>query len=172
MNQNPEVSEDVYQPPKSLSLVDETEGTGLLGESLTLEQFLRLKAIYRRSVSANIFTGFIFCAMALSFWIVFQNPGQTGIRAVFGCLGLFYLVAGITLGRRSSLGRYLGMLAAVTFLPLLPLGTLVGAYGLYSLIPDWSIFGKTRLMHDEIQKAYRAREMKAARAVKSGLKAR
>lgn len=163
------MSENPYRAPESQPSIPQDSEHELLSGSLNFEQYLKLKTIYRRSTRLNIFTGFVFCAAAFVIYTVATSasdffPGQLA----FGALGGLYALAGVLLAQRTVLGRYLGFLVALTFLALFPLGTLVGIYGLWLLAVAGPIFGKKRMMHDEIKKRFRERE----RLAKKNLTAR
>lgn len=158
------MSDNPYQPPEARLLVVGSSDRELLTGSLNFKQFIRLKKIYRRSVRVNVFTGFVLFAAALLLYpsVMFGDEGSSRLAAA-GAGGL-YLFTGVALARRVGYGRYLGLLAGLSFTVVVPWGTVVGVIGLWTLIPAASIFGRERMMHDEIKRAYRARLSKAKEA--------
>ena len=77
---------------------------------------------------------------------------------IFGAIAAFYLVAMVGLVLRSSWGRILGIIICIFSLISIPIGTIVGAAGLFALFGAPQLFGAGRLLHKDLKVEFKLRK--------------
>jgi hypothetical protein len=79
-------------------------------------------------------------------------------KLVFMGLALFYMVAIIGIFKRTSWGRIMGILVCILSLINIPLGTIIGAVGLFAFIKAPNLFGHGRVLHKDLKAEFKLRK--------------
>ena len=119
--------------------------------------FQSLKKLYHRSCNVNAITfllglGLIFLLVA-SF--LPSGEGEPSLRFVFIGLAVFYAIAIFGLFNRSSWGRILGIIVCIISLINIPIGTLIGIFGLFAFFGSPQLFGAERVTHKALKAEFK-----------------
>ena len=119
--------------------------------------FNSLKKLYHRSCNVNAITfllglGLIFLLVA-SF--LPSDEGSHSLRFVFIGLAVFYAIAIFGLFNRSSWGRILGIIVCIISLINIPIGTLIGIFGLFAFFGSPQLFGIDRIKHKALKSDFK-----------------
>ncbi len=141
-----------YTSPQS-EIAQPTQGNAVFSNL----DFKSLKKLYHRSCNVNAITfllglGFIFLLVA-SFLPV--NEGEPSLRFVFIGLAVFYAMAIFGLFNRSSWGRILGIIVCIISLINIPVGTLIGIFGLFAFFGAPQLFGSDRVRHKDLKAEFK-----------------
>lgn len=105
----------------------------------------------QRLAFAEVMVGILHCAAGILFIIAFgSNPFRFGVQenetfegVMVSLVALLLLVTGVLaivggqmLRKRTPRGRIVGLFAAFLMIVVIPLGTLVGSYGIWVLFQD------------------------------------
>lgn len=126
--------------------------------------FKEIKKLHHSSRNVNAINillsiGLVFMAIAA----LFPEMGDPTLRAIFIGLAVFYAIAVIGIYKRTPWGRVLGIIACTISLINIPIGTIIGGFGLYAFISAPQLFGKNRITHKEIKA-----ELKRQKAIQKG----
>ena len=115
--------------------------------------FKRLKKMYHRSSNVNVITfllglGMIFITFAA---LAPDSTNSIEMRIFLFGLASLYAIAVVGLFKRTAWGRILGIMISILTLFGFPLGTLIGACGLFAFFGAPQLFGKNRVTHREVK---------------------
>lgn len=109
--------------------------------------FKQLKKLYHRSCNVNVIT-FLIGLGLITLAVITILPDteyESFMRFIFIGLMVFYAAAVIGLYKRTSWGRILGIIACILSLINVPLGTLIGVFGLFAFFGAPELFGANRI---------------------------
>ena len=119
--------------------------------------FKQLKKLYHRSCNVNAIT-FLLGLGLIGLAIVSMLPDaeyEPFMRFVFVGLAIFYAVAVVGLFRRTAWGRILGIIVCIISLINIPIGTAIGAFGLFAFFGAPELFGSNRVSHRELKSEFK-----------------
>jgi FtsH-binding integral membrane protein len=119
--------------------------------------FKQLKKLYHRSCNVNAIT-FLLGLGLIALAIVSILPDaeyETSMRFVFVGLTVFYAMAVVGLFKRTAWGRILGIIVCVISLINIPIGTAIGAFGLFAFFGAPELFGSNRVTHRELKTEFK-----------------
>ena len=140
-----------YTPPQSESVPPNGDGTALGGHD-----FKQLKKLYHRSSNVNVITFLL--GLGLIFIVILSaipDMGEDFPRFLLIGIAAFYAAAIVGLFKRTSWGRILGIIVCILSLVNIPIGTLIGAFGLFAFFGSPQLFGKDRLTHNELKAEFK-----------------
>jgi len=117
--------------------------------------FEDLKKLYHRSCNVSAITfllGLGCIGLIGAFFLPMEEA--TSMRYLFIGLGLFYAAAAAGLYNRTSWGRILGIIVSIISLINIPLGTLIGIFGLFAFFGSPQLFGPDRVKHKALKNEY------------------
>lgn len=163
-----------YASPAATTAVSPPE----LNSSLAgITDFKQLKKLYHRSCNINAIAFlvglglvFILPAMLLPLTAAQTPPGSESMMAILLAVMGFYLLTFIGLFLRTSWGRVLGIIACLVSLLTLPVGTIIGAVGLFAFFGAPQLFGTDRITHAQLKGEFKAQkaEQKRQRRIAAG----
>jgi len=153
------VTDNVYAPPRAN--LETQEGPPELWQI----EFKRLKRLYNASHTIRAL-GFLYAlgifglvsAIALSSGTYARSGYAAGLAAMlflFGGLSLLGVVSSFT---RPRWGRWLGVVLCVLTLLSIPVGTVIGIFGLIAYAQGGRLFGAGRLKHKDVVDVYKQRK--------------
>ena len=119
--------------------------------------FKQLKKLYHRSCNVNAIT-FLLGLGLIGLAIVSMLPNaeyEPFMRFVFVGLAVFYGVAVVGLFKRTAWGRILGIIVCIISLINIPIGTAIGAFGLFAFFGAPELFGSNRVTHRELKSEFK-----------------
>ncbi|MFT4175933.1 MAG: hypothetical protein QM627_04695 [Luteolibacter sp.] len=121
--------------------------------------FKQLKKLYHRSSNINVITFLLSIALiASAFASIMPDIGEEIPRVAFIGMTIFYALAVAGLFRRTSWGRILGIVVCIMSLLSIPIGTLIGAFGLFAFFGAPQLFGTDRVTHKELKSEFKLRK--------------
>ena len=113
----------------------------------------QIKKLYYRSCNVNAIAVILGLGFLILVIVSILPDARRGfaMRFGFGGLAVFYVVTIAGLFRRTAWGRILGIIACVTFLLNIPIGTAIGIFGLFAFIGAPNLFGSNRVTHRELK---------------------
>jgi len=134
--------------------------------SLSDLDFKKLKKLYYRSCNVNAITFLIGLALIFILVGLFQSRDQIDSLFLLMISGLvvFYVLAIVGLYTRKSWGRILGIIVSVLSLINVPVGTLIGIFGLFAFIGSPQLFGENRFTHEALKTEFKWQKTKQKRA--------
>jgi len=119
--------------------------------------FKQLKKLYYRSCNVNAITFLLGLAVILLVVVsMLPDTGQeTTMKWVFMGLAAFYASAAVGLFRRTAWGRILGIIVSLLSLINIPIGTVIGACGLFAFFGAPELFGANRITHRELKSEFK-----------------
>ena len=119
--------------------------------------FKQLKKLYHRSRNVTAIT-FILGLNLIILAVVSMLPDtgyETPMRLILIGLAAFYAVAIVGLSRRTAWGRILGIIVCIISLINIPIGTVIGAFGLFAFFEAPELFGSNRVTHRELKAEFK-----------------
>lgn len=122
--------------------------------------FKSLKKLYCRSRNVNAITFLLGLGLIVLLGGSFlpSEEGEPSLRFIFMGLAVFYAVAIVGLYNRSSWGRILGIIVCIISLINIPLGTLIGIFGLFAFFGSPQLFGVERLTHKSLKEEFKSQK--------------
>lgn len=121
--------------------------------------FKQFKKLYYRSCNVNALTmlmalGLVALVIAA---VVVGSEGEAP-RGVFIGMAAFYAAVVIGLFKRTSWGRILGIIVCIISLISIPIGTAIGAFGLFAFFGAPQLFGPARVTHASLKTEFKLRK--------------
>jgi hypothetical protein len=122
--------------------------------------FKQLKKLYYRSCNVNAFNFFLgLGSIGLLFLLIspineyesFTKYTEKSMKLVSVGQAVFYAVAVVGLFKRTAWGRIVGIIVCVIILINFPIGTAMGAFGLFAFFKAPELFGSNRVTHRELK---------------------
>src|SRR6266496_947575 len=130
-------------------------GSGQLREL----DFNQLKKLYHRSCNVNAITFLLGLGLIpLAIASLVPDIGHEVPRVIFIGFAVFIAVAVIGLFTRTSWGRILGIIVCIISLINIPIGTLIGIFGLFAFFGAPQLFGANRVTHKELKSEFKLRK--------------
>ena len=119
--------------------------------------FKQLKKLYHRSCNVNAITFLLGLGLiVLAIDSMLPNAEyEPFIRFVFVGLAVFYAVGVVGLFKRTAWGRILGIIVCIISLINIPIGTAIGAFGLFAFFGAPELFGSNRVTHRELKSEFK-----------------
>lgn len=127
--------------------------------SLSAMTDAQVRKLYYRSV--NVFViGLLVCgsAIILSLGLFTLDTFTPDEKLLIGTFAAVLLIATVGIFMRSQWGRILGVLVCILSLLNFPIGTIVGAMGLFAFFGAPQLFGKKRIPHSELKQEFNSRK--------------
>jgi len=121
--------------------------------------FKQFKKLYYRSCNVNAITFLLvlgLAALVLAAWFV--DPDGDVPKGVFIGLAAFYASAAFGLFKRTSWGRVSGIIVCIISLISVPIGTAIGAFGLFAFFGAPQLFGPNRVTHASLKTEFKLRK--------------
>jgi len=149
--------ENPYATPKA-DVAAELVGNAALSSF----EFKTLQKLYYRSCNVNAITFFIGLGLASILVVFFISLGEIGSGFILVFIGLviFFTLTVVSLYKRKSWGRVLGIIASIMSLLNFPLGTLIGVFGLFAFIGAPQLFGVNRIEHKALKAEFKLQKLK------------
>ncbi len=150
-----------YSPPQA-----EPSANLLVPIQLREMEFIQLRKLYHRSCNVNAITFLIGIGLIV---LVFRTalPGtEFGFpeRLIFIVVTIIYAIAAVGLFKRTSWGRIVGIIVSFISLINVPLGTLIGIFGLYAFFGSPQLFGSNRVTHKELKAEFKLQKANRKKA--------
>jgi hypothetical protein len=154
-----------YSPPTS-DISTAPDALSSFGELSDKE----LKKLYCRSCNVSAIAALLLLGLITMLGVTMMAEVRDMLGYVMMGLSGLYVVAFIGIVLRTSWGRILGVIVSALSLLSLPIGTIVGAFGLFAFLGAPQLFGKNRIRHKNLKAEFKFRK-KAAKEAKRAAKA-
>lgn len=127
----------------------------------------QLKKLYHRSCNVNAITFLIgLGAVTLVVISLFPNLDYGAYEKFpFAGIAIFYAIAVFGLFKRTAWGRILGIIICIISLINIPIGTAIGAFGLFAFFGAPELFGANRVPHKELKADFKLQGAKKTEAL-------
>ena len=153
------MTENVYAPPRAN--LETQEGPAELWH-IELKQLKRLynasHSIRALGVLYGLGTFGIVAAVMLAIGSSADRASTTMLAAILFVSGGLSVAGAITSFTRPRWGRWLGIVLCVVGLLNIPIGTIIGIFGLIAYAQGGRLFGPDRLMHKDVVDVYKQRK--------------
>lgn len=123
--------------------------------------FKELKKLYHRSCNISAIAGLLVLGGVVSVALIIFKPPGDQMNWIFPCLAAFYLLSAFGLIKRTSWGRVLGVIVCILSLINIPIGTIIGIFGLFALFGAPELFGNNRVLHKDLKKEFKEQKQRA-----------
>ncbi len=147
---------DPYAPPESEPPAVVTHSDSQFSHL----EFAQLKKIYYRSCNVNAITVLLILGTVFLLGFALMPDNELAeTRPLLLVLSLFYGASVAGLVKRTSWGRILGIIVCILALINIPLGTLIGIFGLFAFFGAPELFGRDRVLHKDLKAAFKIRKV-------------
>jgi hypothetical protein len=135
-------------------------------EKLQGFDFNQIKKLYFRSCNINAINFLIgLGSVILGVVSVIPNTGHVfSMKAGLVGLSVIYAMTVVGLFRRTAWGRILGIIICFIFLIAIPIGTVIGIFGLFAFLGAPELFGSNRVTHRELKSEFNLQKLLTKRA--------
>jgi len=150
-----------YSPPQA-----EPSAKLLVPLQLRELDFSQLRKLYHRSCNVNAITFLIGTGLIVMVILTALPSTEFGLpmRLAFVGITVIYAIAVFGLFKRTSWGRIVGIMICFISLINLPVGTLIGIFGLYAFFGSPQLFGINRVTHKDLKAEFKLQKANRKKA--------
>lgn len=121
--------------------------------------FKQFKKLYYRSCNVNALVALLVLGLAFLVLAALMVGSKGELpQGVFIGMAAFYAIAAAGLFKRTSWGRILGIIVCIISLISIPIGTAIGAFGLFAFFGAPQLFGRDRVTHAALKTEFKLRK--------------